>query len=154
MSDVHNSAFDDLIPELTDWNNGQRVNILTWLHAVGDYKQAIAYGELYWPTFVEHDGCVFRASIDDEVYRTFLEQTGGDKSSTEMVINHIHIIDLFASSDSTPTLNQALHLGRLIKAMWAAKLIVDYPGRAMIVSFSEDDFDSLLDLEVTFFQKR
>jgi hypothetical protein len=56
--------FDKLIPELRHWNNGKGIHVLEWLSAIGNYEHAIAYAELFWPDFVEHDGCVLLGAID------------------------------------------------------------------------------------------
>jgi len=32
---------------------------LDWLYNTGSVAQALAYSELFWPCFTEHDDCVF-----------------------------------------------------------------------------------------------
>jgi hypothetical protein len=58
-----------LIPELPHWNNGQGISVRNWLRCIGNYEYAIAYAELFWPDFVEHDGCILRDPVDSSNYR-------------------------------------------------------------------------------------
>lgn len=145
--------FSDLVPELSKWNEGQGIDIEGWICCVGSYEHLIGYMELLWPTFVEHDGCILRVGFSEQSYKGFMKQTGGDKKSVEIVINHIHILDIFGNTDIVPTLEQVLHIGRKLKEIWACKLSSDFPGRQFVVSFPEDPTDDLINYEITFFQE-
>jgi hypothetical protein len=37
-----------------------------------------AYRRIFWPNFIEHDGCVFLA-FDEAIYQQWFHQTRGDK---------------------------------------------------------------------------
>jgi hypothetical protein len=141
-----------LVPETKAWDNGQGIGLREWIYSVGSFEHMIAYGELFWPVFVEHDGCILRAAgFDEESYLGFLQQTGGNKRAVEMVINHVHITDLIYAFVAVPTPEQQVYLGRLIKEMWEAKLAREFPGREVIVSFNEKDEDNK-DYQVTVYQ--
>ncbi len=144
----------DLIPETRQWNNGNGIDLESWIACVGNLKQAIGYGELFWPDFAEHDGCVFFTRFREESYRGFMLQTGGDRHAVEAVMNHRHICDLFCSNESAPTRDQVIYMGRLLKDMWSAKLQRDFPSKRFVVSFPEKIYEDLLEYEVTFFQER
>ena len=139
LSDVE---FASLVPETKTWANGEPVSLDHWIWAVGSFEQMIAYGELFWPDFVEHDGCILRAGFAEENYRGFMQQTGGDKRAVEAVINHVHISDLISKPEG-PSEEQAVYLGRLLQEMWQAKLEREFPGRAFTVRFDADDDDTL-----------
>jgi hypothetical protein len=154
MDDPIEPTIHDVIPELQTWDNGNPVDVAVYVNAVGNVKLAIAYGEMFWPKFVEHDGCVFFASFEENTYREFLDQTKGDKKSTEMVMNHYHILNFFEYIYTDPTFEQLIYLGRLIKEMWSAKLHRDFPARRIVVEFYEELWDDdFWDLEVTFYQE-
>lgn len=140
----------DLVRETRDWNGGRGVELLSWIGVVGSVEHAIAYGELFWPEFVEFDGCVFFAGVTESSYRGFTAQTAGDKRAVEAVLNHRHILDLFQFAQ--PSREQVVYLGRLLREVWAAKLTRDFPGRRFVVSF-EEGCDSLLDFQVYFYQE-
>ena len=132
---------------------GQRLTPLGWLANIGSLGQAIAYAELFWPTFVEHDGCILLSGrFDQDNFQRWLVATGGDRSAVEGVINHTHILDLFVQHNTEPTREQVVWLGRLLKEMWQAKLECDFPDRRIVVSFPEDAGDDLLGYEITVFQ--
>jgi hypothetical protein len=135
LSDV---PLASLVPETETWQNGQPVGLEGWIYALGSFEQMIAYGELFWPDFVEHDGCILRTGFTVESYRGFMEQTGGDKRAVEAVINHVHISDLFAQPTG-PSDEQAVYLGRLLREMWEAKLAREFPDRVFSVVFDPDD---------------
>ena len=147
LSDV---PMADLVLETREWNGGAGMSVADWIGCVGGFEHAIGYGELFWPDFVELDGCVFFAGVSEAGYRGFLDQTGGDKRAVEAVLNHRHVLDLFA--DARPTREQVVYLGRLLREVWAAKLARDFPGRRFVVAFAEQGCEALLDYEVTFYQ--
>jgi hypothetical protein len=143
----------DLVPETRPWNDGKGIDLLSWLSCVGSYNHAIAYGELFWPDFVEHEGCVFLAGFSEDSYRGFMDQTKGNKKAVEAVMNHRHILDLFPADYSTASKDQIAYLGRLLREIWETKLRRDFPARKFVVSFPEESLEDLLDFEVTFFQE-
>ena len=58
--------FHKLIPELKDWNNGNGIDVQSWIQCVGSFQKAIGYSTMFWPEFVEIEGCVVRAGIPKE----------------------------------------------------------------------------------------
>ncbi|HEY1189510.1 MAG TPA: hypothetical protein VGE74_17830 [Gemmata sp.] len=142
-----------LIPEARAFEWVDDLTPVGWLAHVGSFGQAIAFAELFWPEFVEHEGCVLLARRFDPVsFRQWIEATGGDRRAVEAVLNHTHILDLFVHREPEPTREQVVHLGRVLRAMWGAKLRTEFPGRALVVSFSDEELPDLLDYEITVFQ--
>lgn len=142
---------NELIPELENWNNGDGINVESWIQCVGDYEHAIGYAELFWPTFEIYDGCVFSAGFDKTTYEAWMKSTEGNKTSVQVVMNHLHILDLFPNVETDPSGKQVVHLGRKLKEIWEAKLRLDFPDYNIVVSFPEEEYDDLLDYEITFF---
>jgi hypothetical protein len=149
LSDV---LMTDLVPETQAWNDGKGIDLEAWIGCEGRLEYAIAYGELFWPDFTEHDGCVFFAGFNEDSYRGFMQQTGGNRQAVEAVMNHSHIIDLFPGS--RPAREQVVYFGRLLREIWATKLAHNFPDRKFVVSFTEEPSEDLLDYEVTFYQKQ
>ena len=146
--------FNFLIPELRLWNEGAGIDIDDWLTCVGNYEHAVAYGNLFWPEFTIHDDCVLFAGFNEESYRGFLDQAQGDKKSVEIVMNHLHILDLFSNESEGTAENLIVFLGGLLKDVWACKLARDFPNRNIVVDFAAEGKGSLLNYEITFFQER
>lgn len=144
--------FNVLIPELADWNDGEGIDIDSWLGANGNYTQAIAYGNLFWPEFVEYDDCVFHNHFQETTYQSWLIQTQGDKTAVEKVMNHRHLSDLFYGQATSAA--QLIYMGRLLRDIWQAKLRRDFPGRHIEVEFYENDVSDLEGYQLTFFQLR
>lgn len=152
MSNDQPIDFTKLIPELPDWNNGAGISVEGWVACSGSFELAIGYSRLFWPDFVEHDGCVLFAGFSEEAYRGFKDQCGSDRQSLEAVLNHRHVFDYFSHYDGSATEAQILYLGRVLKDIWQAKLARDFPGRSFVVSFPEGPFEDLFEYEVTFWQ--
>ena len=146
LSDV---PMSQLVAGAEGWEGGPAV--LRWTRNAGPVEQAIGYGDLFWPDFVEHEDCILFKGFSEESFRGFWEQTQGDRRAIEWVMSHQHIIDLFPDAD--PTDEQILYLGRLIREMWAVKLARDFPARRFVVEFCEEETDDLLDYQVYFHQE-
>jgi hypothetical protein len=148
-----NVDFSQLIPETKDWNNGKGVDIDSWIQCMANHKILIGCARILWPSFVEHDGCIFLGdSVNETNYQAFLKQADGNKQRVEAVMNHQHVVHLFATE--LPTRELVLYIGRLMKQVWQVKLAHDFPGRNITVSFPQEDDLELLDYEITFFQEQ
>ena len=148
------SHADKLIPDLQRWNNGDGIDLDGYLSCMGNYELAIGFANFYWPTFVEHDGCIFRGDVNLDIYQQWNAQTEGDKTAIEAVMNHVHILDIFPNVEQPPTRQQIIYLGRQIQQMWAAKLCADFPNMDVAVEFADECGDDLLEYHITFYQNR
>ncbi len=82
-----------------------------------------------------------------------MASTKGNRGALEGVLNHTHITSLFGERGAEVSRTQVLHLGRLLRQMWTAKLARDFPDRRFVVSLSDDDCECLQDYEITFYQE-
>jgi hypothetical protein len=146
--------FTELIPELSQWNNGHGIGVQGWLSAMGTYDLTIAFSNLFWPEFFVYDDCIFREDISKKNYLEWRNSTNGNKTAIESVLNHLHIIDLFPNVDTTVTIDQIVFIGKKLKDMWQAKLNLDFPDRKITVVFDEINHDDIEGYEITFFQER
>lgn len=144
---------NDLFPELTAWDDGEGISVRSWIDIVGSHKHAIAYTTLFWPVFIEYDGCVFfKDRFSKDSYDGFLAQTEGNRQAVEALMNHIHINDLFYASNEEPSIEQIVYLGQILQEIWQSKLERDYPRRSFRVEFDEDIDTDAFDHEITFYQ--
>jgi len=148
------SESDDLIPELHLWNDGRGIDSYGYLSCMGNYELAIVFANYFWPTFIEHDGCIFCDPVNVENYEQWKVETNDDKTAIESVINHVHILDIFPNVEQPPTQKQLVYLGRQLQEMWSAKLHLDFPDKNVVVEFIDDCGEDLLEYQVTFFQHR
>jgi hypothetical protein len=142
----------DLIPELRAWNNGRGIHVEAWVGCTGSFELAVGYSRLFWPDFVEYEGCIFFASFSRDSYLGFMKQCNGDRRRVEAVMNHKHVFDYFSHSGGAATKEQIIYLGRVLRDIWRMKLARDFPGRGFIVSFADGPCEELLDYEISFWQ--
>lgn len=153
MSDWHDVDFNALVPELRLWDDGAGIDIDTWIESICIPEHAIGYGRLFWPEFVAHDDCVFRATMfDAALYSDWMQRLKGDRRAVQVVMNHLHIGSLMADDERDPTHEQLMYLGNLLKEIWSAKLARDYPGHTMVVTFEGQNATDLRDYELTFWR--
>lgn len=148
------SDFNQLIPELKDWNDGRGIDVQSWIGCVGDFQKAIGYSTIFWPRFVEIEGCVLRGGLDLENVQQWLKQCGGNCSAAEATINHLHLEDLHyvGCPDATP--ERLIYLGRVLKEIYECKLARDFPKRDFVVVFDEPESGrDTTEYILTFYQK-
>jgi hypothetical protein len=120
---------------------------MEWLYATGSVEQALACSDLFWPEFVEHEGCVFMERVADS-FRGWSESLG-DPSKVEAMLNHRHICDLFERESSH---NMMIGLGRVLRDAWTIKLARDFPERRFAVEFYDTPSENPTDYQITFYQ--
>jgi hypothetical protein len=146
--------YNKLIPELKDWNEGDGIDVESWIGSVGDFRKAVGYSALFWPAFVEMEGCVVRGDVSPEDVREWMEHLKGDRRGVEATVNHLHIVDLHNTECGDATPERLSHLGRVLREMYECKLMRDFPDRTFVVRFDEPDpGDDLTDYVLTFCQK-
>ncbi|MFT0211502.1 hypothetical protein VQ643_02665 [Pseudomonas sp. F1_0610] len=148
-----------LVPEIAQWQalNGPEFSIADWLGGVGSMSLAIAYAELFCPTFIEHEGCVLhQQQLNIENFNSWKTASSVTYySQIEAVINHVHILDLFPRDDIQENITylQIAHLGKALQRCYQAHLQLAFPDREFDVFFNGDEPDlDLLDYQLSFYQ--
>ena len=90
--------FTNLVPEITRWNNGHGVSISDWIQMMGDYARAVGYSVVFWPSFIEKDGCVFRADVTNE--SQCFKSCNGDRQEIELLKDKMPIKKITFRSSS------------------------------------------------------
>ena len=152
MTNRSNIDFSKLIPDLPTWNNGAGISVEGWIMCVGTFELAVGYSRLFWPEFVECEGCVFFGEFSVDSYHAFSEQCKGNRRRIETVMNHRHLFYYFSHAGGSATETQIIYLGRVLKDIWQIKLARDFPGRKFVVNFSEGPHEGLIEYEVSFWQ--
>ena len=134
------------IPE--PWARQSDSPVMKWLYAAtGSVEQALAYSDLFWPEFVEHEGCVFMERAADS-FRGWSEPLG-DPSKVEAMLNHRQVCDLFEWESSH---NMMIGLGRVLRDAWTLKLARDFPERRFAVELYDTPSENPTDYQITFYQ--
>ena len=150
---METSKYYDLIPELKEWGdvNGHPYEPEDWLCGIGTFEHAIAYSTIFWPEFVEYDGCIIVGGAPDpDNYQSWLRSTNGEKHRVEAVLNHLHLVDLFSVAKATS--QQLEYLGSKIQRKWLLKAQAEFPSRNIVVDFYRGNEEDLVEYQVTLFQ--
>jgi hypothetical protein len=142
-----NADFKKLVPEITKWNNGQGVNISSWIEMMGDYAHAVGYSVIFWPSFIEKDGCVFRANVTN--IEQWSKAYNGDRQAIESTANHFHLCDLHCNDTEGNTPERLQYLASVLKEIYTCKLKLDFPQK----SFRVDVYNEAEGPVVTFYQE-
>jgi hypothetical protein len=152
---------EKLIPELTEWRkfNGEDFSIEDWIISEGNIKFAIAYSILFFPEFIEYDGCVIqKKGFDIQNFENWKNtEYINNYSQIESVLNHIHILDLFGTDEKRDEINydQIVFLGNQICEIYSAKLKFDFPEKTFVFKFNGNEkFEATDEYELTFYQEK
>jgi hypothetical protein len=128
-----------------------------WTPKVVSIRTAKQLLQVFWPNFVEVDGCFYAGF---QCSGGPINQLSDGKSETECFINHTHIFDEFRNhatrqeveqlSDelevveafydtSHPDFISACEIGREMARMWALKLKMDFPQHRFRVYYTQYD---------------
>ncbi len=149
---------EKLIPDLKEWRrlNGEDFSIDSWTSFEGNIKLAIGYSLMFWPDFMEHNGCVFTkdgfsiSNFNDWTGATYIKKF----AQIERVLNHIHIMDLFSGDERNKiNFDQIKYLGEKLCKIYAVKLKSDFPNREFIFTFNINEELELDEYELTFYQE-
>jgi len=148
--------YNKLIPELKDWNNGKGIDVKSWIGCVGDFQKAIGYSTIFWPKFVEVEGCVVRDGVPAENLKQWIEHYKGDLESVEAMVNHLHISDLHHDGGEDVLPERLKYLGNVLREIYECKLKRDFPDKKFIVEFEDTPQTpgDTLDYILTFSQER
>jgi hypothetical protein len=147
----------ELVPELKAWDahNGDEQTPVGWVSCVGTFSLAVAYASLLWPQFSEVRGMVFRGEAAEPEIDSWLVSTNHDLTAVEATLNHLHILDVQNPGIwNEATEAQLRFIGETLKASWAAKLALDFPGRQFVVEFTQGSAISKRKYQVFFYEKR
>jgi hypothetical protein len=146
---------ESMVAELASWNNGDGIDLETWVGCSGNFKLAVGYATIFWPLFVRFEDYVLRDGFSEKSLRGFEVQCKGDKRAVETVMNHVHIADLQYAGCEDISEDKVVFIGNVMKKIWEAKLKWQFPDRPCNVSFHEpEDRKDLVAFELSFWQKK
>jgi len=144
-----------MVSELSAWNNGQGVGLETWTQGSGNFKLAAGYAALFWPRLVLFEDYIFRQNFTVDSLRGFEKQGSGDRKYVEWVINHLHLDGVQHQNCEDISADKIVFVGRILKEMWEAKLLWQFPDRPCQVEFYEpEDKLKLSEYQLSFWQKK
>ena len=139
--------------ELDAWNNGNGIDLESWICCEGNFSLAVGYASVFWPEFTLFDGYILRKGFSQDALRGF-EQNGRNRQSVEWVMNHLHIADIQHGGCNDISKDKLLVLGNVLKEIYEAKLRWEFPDRPCTVEFFiPEDTDDLIEYQVSLWQK-
>lgn len=148
------NAPESMKAALAAWNNGEGIDLESWVGCVGNYGLAIGYLSVFWPELIEFEGYILRAGFAESSLRGFEESCSGDRAAVETMMNHLHIADIQHVGCADLSKDKVILLGNKLKEIYEARLQWQFPGRSFVVSFYQpEDPEDLEAYEVTFWQE-
>lgn len=139
--------------ELAAWNNGDGIDLETWIGCEGRFSLAVGYASIFWPAFTLFEGYILPHGVSEDALRGF-EQNESSRKSVEWVMNHVHIADIHHRGCGDISKDKLLVLGNVLKEIYEAKLHWQFPDCPCTVElFIPDDPDDLTEYQLSFWQK-
>lgn len=143
-----------MVEELSKWNNGDGVDLETWVDTMGNYNFAVGYITLFWPKFVEFEHYILTSRFTPEQVRGFENNPNSTPMAVEWVINHVHISDIHLA-DENISVDKVVMLGEVMAEIYTAKLKWQFPDKPCIVEFIKpEDPEDLQEYQLSFWQKK
>lgn len=118
-------------PDFTLWD---------YINYRSDPELAVAFATLFWPRFVEVDGCILLAEhYDPHNFTQWKAQFAGNCQDIERMVNHVHVYDLFANSGASGTAIEALnYLAQTLMRCWDCDLRATFPSRRFVFEYATE----------------
>ena len=159
MSKRANSIPESMRDELQAWNDGQGIDLESWVGCTGSFSLAVGYASILCPEFIEFEDYILLArEITNETIRTirgFEAQEGSTPRSVERVLNHRHIADVQHVGCPDASADKLIFVGNAMKMTWAGLLAQKFPSKPCMVKFYEPaDRNNLMEYQITFWQAK
>lgn len=152
MIDMSEKIFPRFLEWKKQWGEPDEMDLSDYVSFNIHPEDALSVLALTNPAFVEVDGCVFLGNnFEADNHEKWRDQFEGDKYKLQLLINHVHIYDLFANCNDDVEDSVFEKVGEFLKCSYAHALKSLYPERVFVVSLSigDEDYGPVL----TFYEK-
>lgn len=124
-----------------------------YLNYRGDFELAAAFCNLFYPEFIEVEGCVLLAEQAKRYnFAEWKQKLKGDREKIEAMINHVHVYDLFLNSSKEGINPQTYeHIGRTLLKCWSCALRETFPDKHFQFDYATEPEE--YGPTITFFQE-
>ncbi|WP_415784323.1 hypothetical protein [Deinococcus saxicola] len=138
------------LPLLKEWQqlNSGEFGLSDLLAAEGNLDIITACAQLFWPKFIEIDGCVLREDVySPENFQNWMTSTNGNRISVESVMNHIHIYDILPNPGGQEyrgpeyALEVFEYIAEILQRTWKAALAEKFPSKTFIFKYVTEPDD-------------
>ncbi|HET9493140.1 MAG TPA: hypothetical protein VFR15_02810 [Chloroflexia bacterium] len=162
---------ESLLPFFQEWKSGTQYSLWDYLSNESNYDMAAAFSKLFWPDFVEMDGCIFLAENYARVVMPpewFERELQEDPRGLERFVNYVNLPYFFAENGISgmklidPETNLYgpevevfpreldVYLAQVLMVCWKHALQETFPARSF--EFFYDVEKNLVDPKITFCQ--
>ena len=134
------------LPALKKWREQSPPSAEVWDYLgsqPGGLTTALTFAHLFWPEFVEVQGCVLLSrAYEQKTFDLWWQELSGDKRRIERVINHVHLHDVFTGDQDLEleVTNLALkELGEILVECWTCALAAQFPDRKFYVELRSEE---------------
>jgi len=139
--------------ELSAWNDGDGIDVESWISCEGNFKLAVGYSTVFWPRFQEINGYIVRDGVTVEAIESWERQPSITRKQVECVLNHFHIADIQYAYCEDLSKDKVIYLGNKLREIYQAKLAWEFPSKPCLVEFSHpENADDLVDYQLMFWQ--
>lgn len=112
-----------------------------FLNINANLELAAAFAKLFWPEFIEVQGCILlREKYSPDNFTDWWQHFDGSRTGVEGIINHVHIYDLFLNNKSgSHEFAIAAFLGHVLRRCWKYALQESFPDRTFEVDYEPGD---------------
>lgn len=111
-----------------EWGGG--VDYLDYLKFHGDLALVIALSRLFWPSFVEVEGCVlWDRGFEEQNFSQWYAHFSGDTTRVEEMLNQFRVWQLVESDDVEEDREALDAVASRISSSWKAALAAKFPDR-------------------------
>lgn len=143
-----------MFQELGEWNDGKGIDLYSWVGCTGNFSLAVGYATVFWPELEEINGYILPKGTTLDAIHGFESQKGATRHSVEAVLNHLHLVDIQYAGCPDCTPDKLLALGHVLKEIYEAKLVWQFPNQPCLVELIvPDDPNDLNEYQLTFWQK-
>jgi hypothetical protein len=118
----------------------------------------VAMAKFFYPDFIVYEECIFfqHHSFDVANFNEWKKVLKGDLTQVELVMNHVHIDDLFRNFEKLLSDQNLFYIGNVLFNTWKTALNVSFPERKIkvIAPQSLEEMIEQEDFIITFCQVR
>ncbi|WP_189089804.1 hypothetical protein [Deinococcus ruber] len=147
MSDLPEPPVERL-PRLAEWQSlvERPFSLSDLLYPDGNLDLSVAFAQLFWPTFMEIDGCVLRKErYSPDNFQSWMQSTNRDRRQVESLLNHLHVYDLFRD-DKEYSLEVYEYVAKILCRTWQVALSEQFPDKQFIFHYvtEPDDYGPII----------
>ncbi|MFB6903352.1 hypothetical protein ACFVG1_14300 [Streptomyces bacillaris] len=119
-------------PGIKSWAEewGGRVDYLDYVKDHGNLGMMVAFSRIFWPRFVEVDGCVlWDRAYEESNFKAWSESLSGDVRKIEATLNQLRVWQMVDSDDVEEDWQAQDFFAACVAKTWGAALAAEFPRR-------------------------